>query len=1041
MSQAQWHNELRIPAALALQLRAFRRRVWSIKLVEAVAIAIMSVLIAFLIVFVLDRLFDTSAWLRAAIGLAAVVGICALPWFLHRWVWRFRRLDQLARLLSRKMPRIGDQLLGIIELAENRWEQHRSRALCQAAIEQVSDDAQRYDFRDATPDSRLRTSLSCAGGLLLIVGLLVELAPAAAGNAFVRLARPWGTTPRYTFAALEPLPSELVVAHGEPFHVSAKLADGSLWQPEHATARLGSQQLMSAELKDGGYSFDFPAQIETGNLHLRVGDATFNIEIQPKLRPELTSIAAKLSLPDYLGKPGTEDRDARGGSVALVKGSRVSFAPTANRPLESAQSNGKACVPTGASFRTPELLVNDSQRVELQWKDKFGLSAKEPFSIAVAAQDDEPPQLSCEDLPRGRVVLDREQLVFHVRARDDFGVKDIGMSWRGIPTGMVEKPAKGETMLGVGGHDKSTLDVQGTFTAKSLGIEPQPIEVRIFATDYFPNRKRVYTAPYLLYVLNAEQHAIWITEQLAKWHRQSLEVRDRELQLYETNKRLRAMSPQELDRPETRRQIERQADAEQTNGRRLANLTEVGKDLLKQAARNPEIAVDHLDKWAEMLQILMDISANRMPSVANLLKGASKAPRVAASSRPANNSPSVGQVRNESSAKSGGKDSKLAANNYAVPRVVDTESSQEPQNKLDGSPKKNGKPSTPTLRLPATTLSGKSKPTNAANQPASTSMDQAVTQQRDLLTEFEKVADELNQVLANMEGSTLVKRLKAASRQQYKIAGRITDRIGEMFGNPVAASPSIDMSNQPDDGGLTPFGQDVAKTVQQAEKDAAPPQSVTELYSTLSHQEEDSVEKISYIMDDMAAYFDRRRLVRFKVVLDDMRKQDVLGGLRQLSDDISREQGLSIAQCEYWSDTMDRWAEDLIDPACSGECSGCRSKGSLPPAIVLEVLQVLEGEMNLREETRVAEQAKAAVEAKKHAAEAHRLSESQHVLQDRIVKVVERIRQLPNGDAEFPKEIALLRQVSGVMKEATGILASPETGPPAIAAETEAIEL
>ena len=32
-------------------------------------------------------------------------GAAVVPWFLHRWVWRFRRLEQLARLLSRKMPR------------------------------------------------------------------------------------------------------------------------------------------------------------------------------------------------------------------------------------------------------------------------------------------------------------------------------------------------------------------------------------------------------------------------------------------------------------------------------------------------------------------------------------------------------------------------------------------------------------------------------------------------------------------------------------------------------------------------------------------------------------------------------------------------------------------------------------------------------------------------------------------------------------------------------------------------------------------------
>ena len=214
-----------------------------------------------------------------------------------------------------------------------------------------------------------------------------------------------------------------------------------------------------------------------------------------------------------------------------------------------------------------------------------------------------------------------------------------------------------------------------------------------------------------------------------------------------------------------------------------------------------------------------------------------------------------------------------------------------------------------------------------------------------------------------------------------------------------------------------------------------------EPFRKLSQQVDEGTEKISYIMDDMAAYFERRRLVQFKLVLDDMRQQDVLGGLRQLSDDMPTEQGLSMSQCEYWSDTLDRWAEDLVDPACSGACPGCRSKGSLPPSIVLEVLQILEGEINLREETRVAEQAKTAVDAEKHAAEAKRLGTTQETLDGRMVKVVERIRELPDGEAEFAKEIALLNQVSTVMNDAAGILASADTGPPAIAAETEAIEL
>jgi hypothetical protein len=194
-------------------------------------------------------------------------------------------------------------------------------------------------------------------------------------------------------------------------------------------------------------------------------------------------------------------------------------------------------------------------------------------------------------------------------------------------------------------------------------------------------------------------------------------------------------------------------------------------------------------------------------------------------------------------------------------------------------------------------------------------------------------------------------------------------------------------------------------------------------------------------MDDMQSYFERRRFVKFKTVLDEMRKEDVIGALRQLGDDVRKENGMSIAQCDFWSDTLDRWAEDLVDPACCGSCPGCKSKGSLPPSIVLEVLQILEAEINLREETRVAEQARPALTADDHKLRGTELSGTQGELKERIDKVIERIRELPDGEEDFAKEIRLLGMVSQVMNEAVEILGRPETGSPAIAAETEAIEL
>src|SRR4029077_1417818 len=177
-----------------------------------------------------------------------------------------------------------------------------------------------------------------------------------------------------------------------------------------------------------------------------------------------------------------------------------------------------------------------------------------------------------EDLPRQKVVLDSELVNFKIRAHDDFGVKAVGMEWEGIENPVVKTLAKGERLLAGGGNARESLEVSGTFSAKTLGIEPQPIAVRLFVEDYFPDRERVYSAPHMLYVLTAEQHAIWITEQMSKWHRQSLEVRDREMQLFETNKQLRELSQHELRQPRARRRIEGQASAEKANGRRLSNL-------------------------------------------------------------------------------------------------------------------------------------------------------------------------------------------------------------------------------------------------------------------------------------------------------------------------------------------------------------------------------------------------------------------------------------------------------------------------------------
>ena len=112
-------------------------------------------------------------------------------------------------------------------------------------------------------------------------------------------------------------------------------------------------------------------------------------------------------------------------------------------------------------------------------------------------------------------------------------------------------------------------------------------------------------------------------------------------------------------------------------------------------------------------------------------------------------------------------------------------------------------------------------------------------------------------------------------------------------------------------------------------------------------------------------------------------------------------------------------------------------------------MKVLEKEIQLRDETRAAEQVKIANLAEgdvdeatqKHHQRALALADSQEELNERINTVLEKILALPDAEANFGKELGLLSRVSEVMGETTGILSRPETGPDAVAAETEVIEL
>ncbi|SVD68178.1 uncharacterized protein METZ01_LOCUS421032, partial [marine metagenome] len=271
--------------------------------------------------FGLDRIWDTPSAARWTILCAGSIGLgIFLPLKLHRWIWRQRKLEQVARLLRKSFPSLGDQLLGIVELAKGGQEQECSQTLVLAAMRQVDDATSEQDFSRAVPDPRHGRWAFAALTAIILAAAALFVVPAAGWNAFHRWSMPWKNIERYTFAELEAIPERLVVPLAESFSINARLADTSKWKPASAKARYIDQSTIRAKVKNNVYTFNISPQRDPGQLKIQAGDDREVVAIKPMSRPELESLNAIIDLPDYLQYSSPVNHAGRSGTLSILRG-------------------------------------------------------------------------------------------------------------------------------------------------------------------------------------------------------------------------------------------------------------------------------------------------------------------------------------------------------------------------------------------------------------------------------------------------------------------------------------------------------------------------------------------------------------------------------------------------------------------------------------------------------------------------------------------------------------------------------------------------
>jgi hypothetical protein len=903
-----------LPEELRGQFERLERRLFRVETGVLIAGSVAGLAGSYLLVFASDRIWDSPVWLRgtAFVGGAAVVGFFASTW-LKRWILKRRNRKDLATIVQRRFQRLGDRLLGIVELSSEEKHLHGfSPELYRAAIRQVASESAQYDFTEAVPHA----AFTRASRIALISAGLATLSsmafPQASLNAAARAAAPWAHVPRFTLVEIAGLPTELLVPHGEQFRISGQVNYRSFWKPGRVAAWFGRLHSADTAVNSGQFNLVLTGRTEDGVLRIKAGDADAYVRIRPLLRPSLKNLDATVTLPDYLRLPNRIE-NAQGGSITVVEGSKASFQGKVSRPLQKAEAfvtpEEKLAVKTDADqFTTAPVDADNVQTAEFRWQDQFGFTNQAPWKLSIQTQKDAGPVPEIPDLSREISILESEVVELKVRARDDFGVQKVGLVWDlgAVTNQPYDFSAEAE--------DTAHADFENTFTFTPLVLQVEQdstIAVRGFATDFFPGREQVETPSYRIHILGNEQHAELVRQRLEAVMARLEEVARLEEKIAAATAELK--DKQGLSDEELARKAAELKEDQLQNAATLKEMSEEGMKNLREALKNPTLSEDVLKEWTKTMREMQNIAGKPMQKAAKSLEQAGKSPK--------------------------SKDKDLA---------------------------------------------------------------DAQETERDILQDLAQMQKRVNKGLDDMQALSLAQRLRKMGTGQKDIHTEISKVVGETIGmTPDELLPRHQKHN-----------------------------------TFLAEQQTDAREKSRELQGEISRFFERTRKPNYGQVSKEMaeaRTPDELERVRtMIESNISMQAMDALA---LWSDRFDAWA-DLLEPKKMDAGGAGQGSGGEPPEEdnalkhLMALLRLREGQVNLRERTRMLD---------KNPGQETVYKESANKLRDTESKLIDTLAgvQQENDDQELEPA---LRDSSRAMQSVESLLARPVTDQGTIVAHNKALE-
>ena len=616
-------QNLKLPDSLNSQLREFQKKLRAVESATALLAVFCIAALSFAALYLSDRIWDTPVTLRLILFVTGLAPFIIFIYYTVHHVFRERRdFKNLSILVQKHHQKLGDSLLGVIELAENRdLSQNASRELCSAAISNIAEKAESMDFCEAINRKTLKRFLACALAIMIVLLDLFIFTRPAFSSSFLRWIMPVSQIERFTYVKITGVPQKITVPHGEEFEVECRLDDSSIYKPSSVKFKTGQELSKKVVFAKGTAKLKISGQTKPVDLKIWSGDFRRTVKITPVHRPVLLNLEAAVKLPEYTCNAGIKTKIS-GKSFSVLEGGSYSIEGKINRGLKSAEilPNGsarKSLKIRGNNFSTETFKAEAVEKSRISWTDIYGLGPLNPFEYSVTIDKDQEPATECPKLSPFSAILADETLTIQAAAEDDYGVSGLGMVYSAADPKNEKRILKsGGAILAKGAPDKTKLDSEFMFCPRQMNIPEQTIvTLQSTANDYFPNRPTVLSRQYKIYVLSQQEHATLIQQELESIMAKIEDLAWREEENLEKNRDIVKLPEQEMKKEETSEKIEEQRNAEKSNSEDLEKQTEKILKLIEEALRNKEFPAKTLAEWAKILKTASEVSQTDMKNV------------------------------------------------------------------------------------------------------------------------------------------------------------------------------------------------------------------------------------------------------------------------------------------------------------------------------------------------------------------------------------------------------------------------------------------